>query len=617
MNAGLNRRILVFVELTLAMLSNYFAFLLRFDGGPIPDVHLKPFLVGLPILLCLRLFAFAAFRVHGGLWRYASIWDLQAIVLSVALSSFAFAATVNVILDIGPYPRSIHLIDGVLLICLLGGARLLRRMYHEYDRFPSEKRVLIVGAGDAGELLVRDMKNNRFYNSEPVGFVDDDVAKVGLTIHGVKVLGTRQDLPWIIAERKPHEVIVATPRALPSQIRSIVRSLEPYKVPIKTLPNLSDVLEGRVTVSHVRNLSLEDLMARRPIGLDPEPLARMIRGQRVLVTGAGGSIGSELSRQLAKLDPEDLVLIDRYENTLFDLAEDLRRHGLPHRAVIGDITDARRMDRLFAAARPQLVFHAAAHKHVPLMETSPSEAVKNNVRGTRVLVETAMRHRVAEFVLISSDKAVNPSSVMGATKRVAELIVRAAAADSPTRFVAVRFGNVLGSNGSVVGLFQQQIARGGPVTITHPEMRRYFMLIPEAVALVLHAAAMRAGNIYALDMGEQIPLVDFARNMIRLAGFVPEEEIPITFIGIRPGEKLQEELWEAGEAIETSDVEKIFRLRPGPVPPNLWSRLAQLEAVAADERDDDVIALLTDLVPTFTPDSRARPVPTADIYQRH
>jgi FlaA1/EpsC-like NDP-sugar epimerase len=615
MSAALNRRILVFVELTLAALSNYFAFLLRFDGGPIPDVHLRPFLIGLPILLCLRLFAFAAFRVHGGLWRYASIWDLQAIVLSVALSSIAFAATVNVVLDIGPYPRSIHLIDGAVLICLLGGARLLRRMYHEYDRFHTEKRVLILGAGDAGELLVRDMKHNRFYSSEPIGFVDDDVAKVGLRIHGVKVLGTRDDLPWIIAKLKPHEVIVATPRAQPAQIRSIVRSLEPYKVPIKTLPNLSDVLEGRVTVSHVRNLSLEDLMTRRPIGLDPAPLARMIRGQRVLVTGAGGSIGSELSRQLASLEPEELVLIDRYENTLFELAEDLRRHGLPYTAVIGDITDARRMDRLFAAARPQLVFHAAAHKHVPLMETSPSEAVKNNVRGTRVLVETANRHGVVEFVLISSDKAVNPSSVMGATKRVAELIVRAAAAESPTRFVAVRFGNVLGSNGSVVGLFQQQIARGGPVTITHPEMRRYFMLIPEAVALVLHAAAMRAGNTYALDMGEQIPLVDFARNMIRLAGFVPEEEIPITFTGIRPGEKLQEELWEAGEAIEASDVDKIFRLRPAAVPSNLWSRLAQLEAVAADERDDDVIALLTDLVPTFTPDRRERPVPSADLYQ--
>jgi FlaA1/EpsC-like NDP-sugar epimerase len=612
LNLRYRRVLLILAQLALTALSNYFAFLFRFDGGPIPEVHVRPFLIGLPILLFYRFIAFAAFRLHHGLWRYASIWDLQAIVASVALSSIAFAGTIHILLDIGPYPRWIHLIDGLVLVCLLGGVRLLRRIYHDFDRFETEKRVLIFGAGDAGEMLVRDMKNNRFYNSEPVGFVDDDLEKVGRTIHGVQVLGTRDDLGRIIAERQPHEVIVATPRAQPAQIRAIVRALEPYKVPIKTLPNLRDILSGKTPISQVRSLALEDLMARRPVGLDTERIDRLVRDRRVLVTGAGGSIGSELSRQLAALGPQSLILLDHYENTLFELGQDLRQRGLAHTAVIADITDARRIDRIFAADKPDLVFHAAAHKHVPLMEANPSEAVKNNIGGTRVLAEAAAKHGVSEFVLISSDKAVNPSSVMGVTKRVAELIVRAATRDSSTRFVAVRFGNVLGSNGSVVGLFQQQIARGGPVTVTHPDMRRFFMLIPEAVSLVLHAAAMRdAGTIYALDMGEQIRLVDFARNMIRLAGFVPEEEIPITFIGSRPGEKLYEELWEQGETIEVSEVDKVFRVKPAAIPDDLANLLAAVESMAATERDDMVIALLADLVPSFTPDRRRASYPRA------
>jgi FlaA1/EpsC-like NDP-sugar epimerase len=599
------RPAIIVAQAALAALSNYFAFLLRFDGGPIPEVHLRPFLIGLPILIVYRSLAFAVFRLHHGLWRYASIWDLQAIVASVALSSIAFAATIYVAFAVGPYPRWIHVIDALVMICLLGGVRLLRRIYHDFERVESGTRVLIFGAGDAGEMLVRDMKHNRAYSSEPIGFIDDDPAKVGRSIHGVRVLGTRDDLPRILTDHTPDEVIVAIPRAQPGEVRAIVRSLEHFNVPIKTLPNLRDILSGRIPISQVRSLALEDLMSRRPVDLDIERVQRLVRGRRVLVTGAGGSIGAELSRQLAQFNLQSLVLLDRYENTLFELGQDLRARGVEHRLAIADIADARRIDRLFAAERPELVFHAAAHKHVPLMEADPSEAVKNNVAGTRTLAEAAAAHAVSEFVLISSDKAVNPSSVMGATKRVAELIVRAATRDSATRFVVVRFGNVLGSNGSVVGLFQQQIAKGGPVTVTHRDMRRYFMLIPEAVSLVLHAASMEgAGAIYALDMGEQISLVEFARNMIRLAGYIPDEEIPITFVGARPGEKLSEELWEKGEVAEPSEVEKVFRVRPGAVPVNLRLSLTALEAAAAAERDQDVIALLADLVPTFTPDVR-------------
>jgi FlaA1/EpsC-like NDP-sugar epimerase len=599
-----HRRVLVVFGLLgqvgLAAASNYLAFLLRFDGI-LPDVHVEPFLRGLPILLCLRAAALVSFRLHRGLWRYASVWDLQNIVSAVGLSSIFFALIVNVIVDIGPYPRSIHFIDSVLLIVFLGGVRMLRRAYHEFDRVQTERRVLIFGAGDAGELIVRDMKNNRFYNCEPVGFVDDDIEKVGRSIHGVPVLGTREDLARILEREKPDEVLVAIPRAQPSQIRGILRSLEPFKIPIKTLPNLSDVLAGRVELKQIRNLSLEDLLTRQPVGLDQEPVRKLVNGRRVLVTGAGGSIGSELSRQLAALGPSHLLVLDQYENTLFQLCGALSHTtSCAFTPIIADIADERRIDRVFRTMRPDIVFHAAAHKHVPLMETNPAEAVKNNVAGTRIVAVAAMRNGVSEFVLISSDKAVNPSSVMGATKRVAELIVRSYAEESRTRFMAVRFGNVLGSNGSVAPIFEQQIARGGPVTVTHPEMRRYFMLIPEAVSLVLHAAASQDTNtIYALDMGEQIPLVDFARNMIRLAGYVPDEDIAITFTGIRPGEKLCEELWEDTESGEMSSVAQVFRVRSTPVPANIHSTVARLESAASAEHDDEVLRLLSEIVPTF------------------
>jgi len=390
-------------------------------------------------------------------------------------------------------------------------------------------------------------------------------------------------------------VLVAIPSAEPHQVRAIVRSLEPFKVPIKTLPNLRDVLDGKVEVGEIRNLSPEDLMSRERVRLDPEPVRRLVNGRRVLVTGAGGSIGSELVRQLAGFGPSRLLLVERYENSLFEICNDLaRRHpGCQYEPVIADVTDAGRIDRVFETARPDVVFHAAAHKHVPLMEFNPSEAVKNNVHGTRVVAEAAARWGVGEFVLISSDKAVNPSSVMGTTKRLCEQMIRSLAGSGKTRFVAVRFGNVLNSNGSVTTVFAEQIKRGGPVTVTHPEIRRYFMLIPEAVELVLHAAAMRDdGPIYALEMGEQIRIQDLARNLIRLSGFVPDQEIVVQFIGLRPGEKLYEELVEEGESAQPAGVAKIMRVQPtAPI------------AAAAVGRDADVMRLLTELVPTFRPPS--------------
>jgi FlaA1/EpsC-like NDP-sugar epimerase len=376
-------------------------------------------------------------------------------------------------------------------------------------------------------------------------------------------------------------------------------------MPIRTLPNLRDLDQCGVAVTDIRDLSIEDLLTRVPVGLNSERIKDLVSGKRVLVTGAGGSIGSELSRQIAALEPEMLVLYERYENSLYAIANDLESYGSRVTSVIGDVTDTRRLNAVFAEYRPSIVFHAAAHKHVPLMECNVCEAVKNNITGTRRVAQAAEKHGAQQFVLISSDKAVNPSSVMGATKRVAELILQDLAnGDTATRFMTVRFGNVLGSNGSVVPRFLEQIRAGGPVTVTHPEMRRFFMLIPEAVQLVLHAAALgEGGALYVLDMGEQIKLLDMARNLIRLSGLVPEEEIPITFTGPRPGEKLYEELVEAGEMLEQSSVDKILRVRSNAASlvAFLSAHITRLEQLAEEGDSAAVLEQLSLVVPAFRP----------------
>jgi FlaA1/EpsC-like NDP-sugar epimerase len=607
--------LIVLLHVALVAFSFWAALMLRFDGE-IPEDYGRAFWKSLPWLIGIRAVVFWRLKLFRGLWRYASVWDLKNIIIGVSVSSLIFSVIARSPIELLPHSRSVTVVDSIILVILLGGARMARRAIHEFDRLQAERRVLVYGAGDAGELIVRDMKNNRFYNSDPIGFVDDDPDKVGRSIHGVRVLGTRDDLATILERERPHEVLVAMPRAEPAQIRALVKSLEPFKIPIKTLPSLKDILSGRVEVSQIRNLSLEDLMSRERIGLDDAALRKFVGGRRVLVTGAGGSIGSELSRQLATFGPSRLLLVERYENALFDLIGDLslKTPSCTPDAIIADVTDADRIERVFADAKPEIVFHAAAHKHVPLMEANPSEAVKNNVRGTRLVAEAALRHGASEFVFISTDKAVNPSSVMGATKRVAEQVVRSMNRPGGTHFVAVRFGNVLGSNGSVTRTFAAQIARGGPVTVTHPDIRRFFMLIPEAVQLVLHAAAMKdAGSIYALEMGEQVRLQDLARNMIRLSGFVPDEEIQIKFVGLRPGEKLYEELVEENERAENSAVEKVQVVRSSPPPADLRTIVPQLEAAALAGQDADVIRLLNALVPTFRPLSDPAPLRESSV----
>ncbi|HZR24010.1 MAG TPA: nucleoside-diphosphate sugar epimerase/dehydratase [Vicinamibacterales bacterium] len=606
------RRVLVVaLHLVIIVVASYTAFLLRFDGT-IPPNYLQVFWQALPWLVAIRLITFAPFKLFEGLWRYAGIWDLRNIIVGVAASSGLFYQFALWRLPEPAYPRSILVIDSVLLIVGMGGARLGRRLFHELSRAERRRRVLVFGAGDAGEKIVRDLRGTAAEELEPIGFIDDDAAKSGMVIHGVPVLGTRRSLAAIIDKYQPSEFVVAIPSAGPGLVAEVVRALEPYRIAIKTLPTVGDLRQGRRLVSQIRPLKIEDLLERPPIGLDARPIECLVRGKRVLVTGAGGSIGSELCYQIAALRPASLTLFERYENGLFAVT-----NGLAARAdcvvnpVVGDVTDRRRVDELMSLYAPEIVFHAAAHKHVPLMEGNPCEAVKNNVFGTHTVMDAAARYGVDRFVLISTDKAVNPTSVMGATKRVAELLVQSKPQRGRTSYVAVRFGNVLASNGSVLPTFMEQIKAGGPVTVTHPEMRRYFMLIPEAVHLVLHAAALaEAGAVYLLEMGAQVKLLDMARNLIRLSGFVPEEEIPIVFTGVRPGEKLYEELVGADEQIEPSAVDKIRRVRPTTDADvsHISGQIAILERLAFDGGTTETLRQLQRLVPTFTPDLDAERV---------
>jgi FlaA1/EpsC-like NDP-sugar epimerase len=614
----------VLVDLLLTVAGNYFAFWLRFDGA-IPAASWDLWRETIPLLVLLRGLTFIPFHLYDSVWQYVGLRDLRAIVASVSASGVLFCLLIRGVLGLRAYPRSVFLMDLVLVVFLMAAVRVGWRLWREYRVNARTKRVLIFGAGDAGARIVREILQGGEHGYDPVGFVDDDPAKVGRRIHGIPVLGTRADLPRIIRETNPSEVLVAIARAAPEMFRGVVKALESHKLPIRAIPPLRDILDGRARLHDVRDLAVADLLGRMPVGLDMDTVRHLVEGKRVLVTGAGGTIGSELSRQIAALGPKSLVLFERYENALWAVERavaGLKPGGRVY-SVIADVTDEQRVDEVLAEHRPELILHAAAHKHVPLMELNPCEAIKNNVKGTRIVGEAAVRHGVEQFVLISSDKAVNPSSVMGATKRVAELLAMALAERGPTGFVVVRFGNVMGSNGSVIPLFLEQIKGGGPVTITHPDMRRYFMLIPEAVQLVLQAAALgEQGALYVLDMGDEIRVVDMARNLIRLSGFIPEREIPIIYIGVRPGEKLSEELVASDETIEPSRLEGIRRVRSAGdlSPASLGRSVADLERFAEKGAAGAVMQQLGAMVPTFRPVltvgpqvANGRPVLPADV----
>jgi len=512
-------------------------------------------------------------------------------------------------LDLKDAQRSIEgvlMLDLFTTIMLLAGLRMLVRLYHEEffsETRGSARRFLIIGAGNAGEALLREMLRRKDVQYDVAGFVDDNPSKIGLSIHGIPVLGNVDQLPEICKKNDIDEIAIAIPSASRRQLRRVVQVCQGTKLRFSTVPSLTDIASGKLRVSQMRDVDINDLLGRDVVKLDLEEIEKYIKGRVILVTGAGGSIGSEMCRQVCAFRPKLLLLVEQAENPLFFIEGELRRHfpDVPMAAVICDITDKTRVDQIFAAYRPEVVIHAAAHKHVPLMEGNPGEAVKNNVIGTRTVANAADAFGAASFVMISTDKAVNPTSIMGSSKRVAEMYIQDLNTTSATRFVTVRFGNVLGSNGSVVPIFKQQIADGGPVTVTHPEMRRYFMTIPEASQLVLQAATMgQGGEIFLLDMGESVKIVDLARELITLSGFRPGEDIEIAFSGLRPGEKLFEELSIEGEDMLQTGHPKIAVWKNIPKDRQvLREGIERLIEAAPSQDRDTIVAVIRQLVPEF------------------
>jgi len=611
------RVVFVLADAAVLGLSLYLAFLVRFDGH-IPFRYISMFLPVLPIAVVVKLSTLAIFRMYRFSWSYVGMDELVQTVLSCAGGSLAFAGMLLALRHwpaATGVPRSILGVDFAFSLLGIAGIRFFKRaLSHAFSHTRSGTQVgkptLIVGAGDAGVQLVRALKDEKQSPFLPVGFVDDDPSKHGLAIHGVRVLGSRNSLPDLIRQRNVASVVIAMPSAPARVLRETVELARESGVgEVKILPLLSELYSGEIKATDVREVEPEDVLSRDPVKIDTGMITQSLSGKRVLVTGASGSIGSEICRQVLRFGVEELLALDIDETGLFNLNRELmRRFAERHvRVIVGDVRDRKRIRNVFSAYHPQVIFHAAAYKHVPLMEKFPAEAVKTNIFGTRTVLEEARRQSVEAFVFISTDKAVNPTSVMGTTKRVAETIVRSPDGLSSTRCMAVRFGNVLGSRGSVIPTFVDQIHRGGPVTVTHPDMRRYFMLTSEAVLLVLQAGAMgRGGEVFVLDMGKSVLILDLAKELIRFHGYEPDQDMAIVFTGVRPGEKLYEELLTAEEGTDTTTHEKIFiaRMNRGLDEKELGSALECLYRAAEDSNKVEIVAALQALVPTYRPESR-------------
>ena len=609
--------VVVGMQLVLIVTANLTAFALRFDGD-IPPAYERIMWRYMAAIVLIFGGSLWVFGIQKGLWRYVGIHDIGRIAWASAASAFTFYGVFHIGLGWVEYPRSVIILTGLLSGLYLAGIRLAVRWFREWLRIlsPAVRRVLIVGAGHAGELLIRDMLSDADAHYRPIGLVDDDPVKRRMKIHGVPVVGGIEGLADLARRLVAHEIIVAIPSASNTLKQRIISSAEGCKVPIKVLPNVKQLLADPVAMRQVRPMSLEDLLQREPVQTDREELHPLLEGKRILVTGAGGSIGSELCRQIAQYKPSMLVLFERYENGLHALVLELQAKfpSLRIEPAVGDVTVRDRVSEVFAQTRPELVFHAAAHKHVPLMESNPKEAVRNNIFGTKTIAEGALAAGVERFVLISTDKAVNPTSVMGATKRVAEDLIQALNRRGTTKLTVVRFGNVLGSNGSVVPLFSEQILRGGPVTVTHPDIKRFFMTIPEAVQLVLQASVLgQGGDVFVLDMGEQIKVADLAKNMIVLSGLVPDQDVRIVYSGLRPGEKLFEELFEETEQVEPTSHPKIQCAikKTLPLSDEIEKFLLQLEMALGEKDDEIVVRRLQDIVPSFQPFSAQKVQPAA------
>lgn len=578
--------------------------LIRFDGY-ITSYYMQQMVDALPIMVISYIVMLLSMHLYTRIWRYAGMREMVAVLIATTLGAGLFYTGMYVFDK--SLPRSIYLISWILSTGVIGiGRMVLHYIAMRYGGKQSTDadmvNTLIIGAGDAGATIAREIERYHKRSRKVIGFIDDDEAKFNRLMGGVRILGNRHDIPSIVKENKVKEIIIAMPSVTRNEIRNIMEICSPLKCKVNTLPGMYQLLDDEVLVSHLHPVSIEDLLERDEVRLDMDIVEHYIRDKVVLVTGAGGSIGSEICRQIMRVGPKMLLLLGHGENSIYLINQELKniyKDG-PIIPIIADIRDKQQLDQIFTQYNPQVVFHAAAHKHVPLMEIQPMAAVLNNIYGTRNVADVAGRHGVERFVMISTDKAVNPTSVMGATKRVAEKVIISMNDTYDTKYITVRFGNVLGSRGSVIPLFKKQIEAGGPVTVTDPEMTRYFMTIPEASQLVLQAGAMgKGGEVFLLDMGEPVKIIDLARNMIRLSGLEPDKDIHIKITGLRPGEKKYEELLTSEEGTNRTNHTKIFEAALDTVDRD-WL-IEKISTFDSCETDMDVIGVLQDIIPTYTP----------------
>jgi len=616
----IRNRYVLLGDLALIIVSVMGSFALRLDVGQLP-FYFPAILIMMAIALLTKVPVYYAFGLYRRLWVYASTNELRLITVAVTTASVVTSGLMLLLISFGwvlpGMPRSSLGIDWLLSLVLIGGSRFALRILAEQSAAPRSgkmRKVLIIGAGDAGALVVRELQKSSQLNLLPIGFLDDDPAKQKHEINGVPVIGRVADLSGVLDNHPVDEVIIAIPSAAGNVLRFVTDICRSKGIPSRTMPGIYELIGGKVSVSRLREVEITDLLRRKPAKIDDRLVGSSLSGKRVLVTGAGGSIGREISRQVARWGPSELVLLGHGENSIFEALLELQEdYGtLSIHPIIADVRDLSRLQAVFQALRPEVVFHTAAHKHVPLMEYNVEEAITNNVIGTRNVVQVAINFDIERFVFISTDKAVKPINVYGATKRLAEMVVIDAAQRSGRAFTVVRFGNVLGSRGSVVPLFKSQIARGGPVLITHPDMERYFMTIPEAVHLVLQAAAMgQGGEAFILNMGDQIPILELAEDLIRLSGLEPGRDIEIAFTGIRPGEKLSEDLWEQGTHFQPTAHSEIFRSKEDEEVDSqrLLEAIEQLERLARQGEVDTIIRVLDEVIPS----AAVRSTPPPDI----
>lgn len=625
----------VLIDLTVLGVAFGLAFVTRFDGS-LPHAAFKQLLILWPYVVGFQYGMLVLFGVTKFAWRYVSLREVRRIGFALGTATIILIAVrllAPVLITASGYaryaaiPLGVGIIDFALAFLGVAGVRGLRRILTERssrsglaaNHHSTNTRTILIGAGQAGAMVAREIASRPDLGVSPIGFLDDDKGKHGLEIHGLKVLGAISELPELAKKLGAQQGLISMASASGETVRRILQLCETIPLPVKIIPGIFEILDGKVNLSRIRTVSIEDLLGRPAVSLDLPQIEAFLHGKRVLVTGAGGSIGSELCRQIAAFGPASITLVERAEFHLFSIHSELvkRFPKLDIRPRICDVCDSKRLDGVFAADRPEVVFHAAAHKHVPMMEWNPGEAIKNNVFGTRKVADAAHKHGVGAFVMISTDKAVNPTSIMGTTKRVAEMYVQSLSRTSNTKYTAVRFGNVLGSAGSVIPVFQKQIEGGGPVTVTHPEMKRYFMTIPEACQLVMQAGAMgNGGEIFVLDMGTPMKIADLARDLIRLSGFEPDVDIRIEYTGVRPGEKLFEELGFDGEKMDKTRHAKIFVGRLSPCDyAEVEANLSFLAGFTACQSAGEVRDALQRVVPEMQPDATRPPPSVAPIHR--